>query len=690
MKQLSVKEGNRDADERRNNVMQMRRDAEEGHIEVFKRMTKCDQMTIGMGWEPQARKRNRERGKFALSVNNLLSFVKQITGKQIQNPQDITAFPLKGTTVTRARLLSGLIKHMLDEQQWERKSSIMHEMGTTLGRGFHIIDKSWATGDPVNGNLSIHSPSSYMVMPDPACRVYDYNDVYGGARYFWWDSWIPKDLVRGWFPAFKDQLDSVNYDANAQGFMSVADHITNFFSGFGGALGVFDDDTFTIDDDYCDTSLTTVDQDTLRGRNNYRVSVCYEKRWKEGGYVVFPETGQVQTFFDQATLRREQERTQQTGEAVQVVTKDGWDRPIMVPVLYRHTTIGDLYIEAIEDPFEGVMDLPCVRYAPYFNHGYEYGDVQNMIGPQIAANWGFSQALNMVKKITNSRWLVRAGLKKHKEWLTSDGDMDGVVIDRQLFGGDVEKLDGSEYAPALASCDNLTERSIEFLHRISAIQKEDPRFNNKNIPLGVVAIQEEKAQQGMATSSMRFNWTGELLGRQITNLVVQTMIYGDEEIQLVIDQEDLISPDMLEQARNVLMIAAQIDGQKRPEQPDEFDQIRLPVSIPGAETLGQQGSIQAYKSEAAAFDELMDAIDKQAKDMAIEMMLDDFRKLGMGKYGIKIALSNSSITHRLAKRVDMLELSRSLVEEGQEPIPREVKIKESDIANKEAILTGAA
>jgi len=667
MKILSTSPSNSKARKRLEKVLEDRKTAEEGNQGTFLRMQKCDRQYIGDQWDPQARDANTDKGKFALSINQIHPTVQQLLGEEVQNPRDINVLPLKGNTSTRARLLSALIKNTLDEQYFDRKSSSLYANGIITARGFFTLDKDFLSGDPTNGNLKLGAPNPFMVLPDPTSRTYDYNAIGDSPRYVFLDKWMSKEMLHLWFPKRKGDMETAQYDTSQEGFWG------GLWDSVKGTFFPQDGETFQLPDDYSDNSLEETDFAEAKARDNYRVSTMWDVRWVKGAYIQYVDTGQVQAIYDKDSRDRELARVQESGESVRIIESDGYDRPIIVPLLTRHTLVGDVLLQSIEDPFDGVMNIPVGRYAPYFRNGYEFGIVQNIIDAQMMANWSWSMVPNMIKKLANTGWMVSGGTPSDKEWLEANGDVDGVVIDRSEFAGDVQKIEQNPYPVGF---DIVAEKSLEHMARISNVRREDPTFDRKNVPGVVLAMKREASQTGSAPTQMRFNWTREMVGRMVIEYIIHSKVYSPQEIDTIVDKEDLVDPALLDKAREIIKISLGDEDLEMPVPPDETILIRLPLER-------QEAEIRAYKEEVKQFDNVMGEIDELATPIAITMLHDEMDKLGQGGYGIKVALSQSSLTYRQTKRLETIELNDSLVNSGQQPLSRKTMIAASDIVNKQ-------
>ena len=664
MKQLSTKD-----DEVKRKLLEYRQMAEEGNQAAFARMSICERYKLGDQWSQVDRSRNKDLGKHNITINQILPTVNQLVGDEVQNPRDPQVYPLRGATETRARLLSALIKYSLDAQQAARKTSAMFEDGVSTGRGYLSLDRDY-TLDQENGNLAVKHWNPFMILPDPACKAYDYNAT-GGARFVIADEWTDKDMIHAQHPGLKHELENANYESNG-----LMDWVTGAWSS------IMDwgrkTNPWEVPDDYHDTCIGEAAHGVYKAKHNYKVSQYYVKTWKKGAHIIYPETGQMRIVHDQAGVDREKERANKGRMTVQILQQDRWGRPIAVPVLTRYSMVGNVMLSAIEDPFDGVMDLPFFRFSPYFSHGYEMSLVQNLIGAQDALNWSRSMVMNIVKRLTYSLLKVGRGTPKQIAELQANLYTDNYVINESDFGN-VEKIDQASYP---ANFEQVGNMSFEDMTRISGVRREDPTFDAKNQSGKAIQAKQAAAQTGTAPQLMRFDWTRENINRQAIEHIIQGDIFTPDEIRMVVDKSDLLDPAMLDQARQTIMVTTGLEGIEEPQRPAPEEIVDLD---PGMQLKMEQD----FQAERRVYNQVMDTIDQLAEPIAIDGLIDEVQNLSQGQYGIKVALSQAAITYKQTAMLDTMAVNEALIASGHQPLSRESIIKASDLPNKEAELAAA-
>ena len=99
--------------------------------------------------------------------------------------------------------------------------------------------------------------------------------------------------------------------------------------------------------------------------------------------------------------------------------------------------------------------------------------------------------------------------------------------------------------------------------------------------------------------------------------------------------------------------------------------------------------VTQFEQQMEVFNQLVEAIDQEALPIAQARMLDEIKNMQAGRYGIKVDLSPSSPTRRIAKRIELQALTETLAASGQAPLSRKTIIDSWDIDNKEEAIAGA-
>jgi len=614
---------------------------------------------------------NEAHGKFSLTINEILPIILDIAGTEQENPLDYKVRNVKGGTQTLAEILSSLTKHVMDKSMGREKASMCFESGASIGRGILYVDIDY-TKDPLNGDLIIKELDPFMVLPDPTCKTYDYNAEQGGAKYIWVDEWEDKGKMEAAYPD-KD-LKSANFDFTSKGLWGRFTGIMCKMFGGGYALGLKDD--YRYHDEH-NTSQEELQGNVTKQTNNYRVSTCWWKEWKKGAYVQKLDDPLNYLVLTEPKDIKEAKRLAEDNENIRVIEKDRNENPLTVAILNKTVMLGDKLLEHYEDVFEGMNLYTIIRFAPYFDHGYEYPPVENLIGPQKLINYSFSALVNILKKLANSGWITGKAAQSKKEWLEDHGSEDGVVIDRSEFNNYIEKIEETKYP---AGHERVFEIGKENMREIAQVQLEVPI--RKAESGRALAIREQKSIKTKGIIFRNWNHTNILAARVIVELIRNNDIFSDDEIIEIIDEEDLIDDKILDQAKGIIINQIRNQGGKIPSQP----QPPNPIRVRNASIEMQAQMLDTFKDEMMLFQQFVEQVEQAAIPLAKEIILKLLRKVQQGRYGIKVDTSPMAPTMRMMKRLESLELDKQLIEGGRQGISRKKLIEISDVADKEEII----
>ena len=674
MKRLPVK--GKAGEKLKNELLTMRGDFEDGQKQVFERMSLCEDFVIGQQWDPDDYAYNESKRRYSLSINQILPTVMQVTGQEAQNPRDIQIKNLAANTATKCRLISALVKQAMDQQRALRKRSAMFQAGVNTGRGYIGIDRDF-TEDPERGDLSVKQGNSFLILPDPGCQDYNYNSLANGARGIICDEWVPKELIHGWWPKQQNELKAASYTSyrSDDGF---AAYVTNLFNS------VFNSGRqWEVSADYRSNPNRVRDDDqteSQRWKHSYRVSMYWYRKYKPGALMRrLDRPDQYMILLDSKAITAARDiLASDPNQPAVLYDKDRDGHPYMVPVLHKAIMVGNQLLEAWEDPFEGIHEYPWVRFSPYFNDGYEFGLVDNLIGPQQTLNASWSMAMNLIKQLANSGYKVGEAHKLWLEWLEQNGGNDGIVIPLDKFGGVVDKLEANPYPTQF---DAAAERSSQHIAEIANVRREMPAYDSKNMSGRAIIAKQTASMTGSASPFGNYDDSSEMFGVLVAKHIIQGGLYSEEEIRLLVDESDLIDQELYDKAHS--LIVASVTGQGMP--------LDMPVppdpDIAAALTFPEQKKLlEQYSYHKQVFNKLMDTIGDAAKEMSIDMLLDELPKLKYGKFAAKATLAESASTYRELKNAETMDLNELLLASGYEPIPRDILIKSTDVAYKDEIL----
>jgi hypothetical protein len=659
----------------RKRLKEWRTESESGNKSFFRRGTKSSRFKVGSQWDADDLAYQREHRKHACTVNQVLPIVNFLDGEQVRNPRDLTAVAYKGGNAVKARLLTALMKQVCDSSHGRHQQADAFDAGVTTGRGYLGIDTSYLT-DPL-GDLCLRTYGTFSVLPDPHRKRYDPNDWNDGWRYVFLDEWFPKAMIDAQYPAKKSDLAHARYGGSAEipgWFGRIVSHL---FPG---------NEAWDNHDDYRDPNQAEDPEPETRTKweDHYRVSTCYWRDWRKGAclqrvdapdwFVVLHRPQDI------ARARRLLAETEAAGEQapVQLIERDGEGRPLVVPVLMRTSMVGDVLLDHTEDPFDGTWQYPLVPFNAYFEDGYEFGVVDNLIGPQEICNWAWSMTLNIIKKLANTGWRIKKALtSSDKQWLERSGTEDGIIIDESQFGGKVEKIEPTPYP---ASFHNVTQQSSLQMREIANVRTERPEFDQKNMSGIAIARKQASSDQGAAPVFSNWDMTLEIVGGVLIEQITRRRTYSRAEILQIIDEEDLLDAELLARAKEAIITSSGLSP--------------LPPQAPPAQVLAAaQPQVQAlliaqYQQHLQAHLAAWQDVERLAPEMAVNMLLDELEEIRQGKtkFGVRSSLSESANTFREMNFAQMAALDEMLRARGEPGVPRDELIKASDVPHKEQIL----
>ena len=658
-------------------VLEWHREAEDGNRPVFKRMTKGERFKIGgrLQWDSNDLKYNDAHRKHSITINRVLPTVNFLDGQQVRNPRDLTAVAYKGGNATRARLLTALMKQIGDSSHGRHQQSMAFDNGVTTGRGYLGIDTSYLQ-DPF-GDLRRCTYGPFDVLPDACRKRYDPNDWQDGWRYVFIEEWEPKAKVDFQYPRKKDAIGAAHYGVTSRETKWFGSRIIAMTRAF-----FSNSKPWTVHDDYRDTEDDEESQTdgATKWQDHYRVTTCYWRDWRKGAYlqrVDAPDWYEVlYKDSDISYARKLLEETQ--AQNIRLIEKDNTGAALVVPVLMRTKMVGDVLLDHTEDPFDGIWQYPIVPFNAYFENGYEFGVVDNLIGPQTVCNWSWSMSLNIIRKIANPGWLIGKAQAAALEHLENHGSEDGLILQEKNYGK-VGRLDPPDYQ-GVAQLHNIADMSGTQMAEIANVRMERPEFDKKGMSGIAIGRKQASSDQGQAILFGNWDMTLEILGNIEIEHILRRKTYTREEIKQIVDDEDLIDAALLAEARKNIMAAAQIPP--------------IPPQAPPAELLAQLNPLAQtvlvtdYQQHLAAYMAAMMEVEEKAPVMAVEMLLDELKEIQQGKtkFGVKSSLSESATTFREEKFWETMALNDVLIKSGERGVGRKVLVQASDAPHKEEIL----
>lgn len=680
-------------------VIDFRADGVSGSVDFYDRLRKAEDFVIGEQWDPAVKEASRLRGKFTLTIPIVKSQIKQISGAEIQNPQDFIIENTQGGAATIAQILTALTKQAVDSERVRYEKSQAFESGISSGQGVIgvFIDK---TDDPKHANLRIERLVEHSVLVDPNTTSYNPNKSQTGAKYVIYEEWVDKEYVEAEYPDKKMELEA---RGGAQTFLGI---ITGYTTGI---------------IDWLSGRRSTKETGSFGSRERTDIEVMTKSRylkchtwWREPKKCVhwfdkreseldapFLHKDKEIAAARKATKESEEVAKIRKEEAIAVAIEQKLDRrrkevrdrieeagtPIFsieeVTAFVMHHTIriGDTFLEDRVDELNGVQMFPVVFYWPYWVNGYKSGVAEDLIGTQEEINWTHSMALNLVKQTANSGYKIKEDPSgNYAEWLKDHGGENGIVIDESKGGGKVDRIEPAKF-PAF---EVFAQQAMNNARTITGIRTEIPEKDTKALSGRAIFLKKQSEAQGSMSLFLNWNYTLAILGDLIVDIIRKNDIFSEDEIMETIDSEDLMDEKILDAAKGIVINQIRQRGEEIPQQPEPPN----PISMSQAPPEIQAQMLELYQKEMSLFEQFVGQVEQAAKPIAEEIMLKLIHSTKAGKYSTKVTSSPMSETMRAIKALEVFELQKVLIESQDIGLDGDDLIDATDVPNKEKLKLG--
>jgi len=620
--------------------------SEQEHREFMQRFRENFRFAAGGDnqWEPEDLAQLNEDGKPHLTYNEILPKLNVLVGEYVDNMMDVTVLPRRKGTATGAHILTSLAKHTSDLCGSEYEEAACFLNGITGGIGVLTWKRDYSH-DPFNGDIVIVNRWPADVIFDESAREYDH----GKSGKFVFDCW--------WWD--KQQL-ALTYPKRGKDI---------FGEGLEGPNDSFTPSGRWYDragDDYGDPGDSDVEEpDEGDGRKlRYRVRECWWRSFEKSPHIWDKEKAEL--------IRL----TPKTLERARVLAMRAPHRFVIrdhiSPVLHKTVQAGRLILEDIDDPLGvQISRIPYARFCPYWLGGYIMGAVDNAKDPQREVNKRMSQVLHILNQTANIPWLNKNGSADEEDL------EDAARIAKVINYTDVkpEQGDPPRFPEGHAQ---LAAMNSDIIGRVMGV-REPMEGGVESKDQSGVAIQLRQ-NQGLKMAKPIFNnfrQTRQLTYEGVVEMIRYTDVYSEAEIRQIVDEEDLIDAKMLNDAAREV-------GQP-PQPPKMPDQAAMAyVAERAAEPRYRQLALAVESESQRAteqFEQQQQQYQQAVQQRAQQMLLEQIKQIGTGRYGIQVSQSPNAPTLRLAHFQQLLNARR----EGM-AIPDDVIIEASDWPNKEKII----
>jgi hypothetical protein len=614
-------------------------DKSTGRSEWYRRAVTGREFYRGIQWDEADKSLLEDAGRPALTINHVLPTVNFLEGFQRQNRKDITAKPTKNGTAAVAQALSALVKNVMDNGGNLAVSTCFHN-GITTGKGWIRVKRVYDR-DPISGELKVESVNPVLVWEDPNATEYDVSS----ARFIAVTEYMDKERCKAQWPKkagdFATDTTLLSASSGQQG--TNAAEISGYM--FGPAS----------DNEHGDIL-----------KNRYPVTECWFREWFLTKCIVDRKSGKIEPL--QSKDDKDIAQTLTSMDAQRFVQKE-----LLRPKLWKAMIVGRTLVDLVEDPLNGITDFPIVRFCAYFDEGYVFGVVDNIVCPQQEENKRRSQVLHNLNQTANSGYKV-ARLPDGDTELQQFGSKPGMVIPLDKYGGTVEKIEPSAISAGHMTLATMAAEDIREITGVANMMGYDSQQKESGRALGL------RQSQGMTIQAAVFDNMDQTL-LQLGNVLVEMIrgkdadgnaVFTDEEIAAVCEEENLTATVYRKKVMETL---------PQPPQPPTPEAAQIGASLAAAPEVQVLGQLQ-HQQRMEEYQKAMQVYAQTVEAAARELFLSDLRNMDAGRYQVAVSLSPTSPTQRMATFAEMVEINNAypgII--GPEPL-----IKASDLANKEDVL----
>jgi len=484
-------------------------EAEDGNAAWVARAVKNYDFYCGKQWSAAAIAKLNKEKRPHLTINHILSTLNLLSGMERENRNDVMVYPRKGGKQIVADVFTGLAKHTMDLSNGEFEQSTQFLDGSIGGKGWLGMDISYDK-DIINGDITLRRRSFLDIKEDPNCKTYDLNK---SAKYIIDSMWGDKEMIQLNYPKKADDIESYLSDYRGRDSTAPAKM----------------------------TDEITLDPTKYR----YRLKETWWKSYKKQLYLVdktnlqFIPVHKSQEAVFEALLRADRKMAELEKRPLRY---NNIER--VIPVMNVTTTLGDILLENIEDPFSGLTMFPFLRFCPYWADGYIFGVTDNLISPQEEINKTSSDILHILSRTANTGWINKVIGGAKKAVLEAFGSKPGIVVDYTQTKP--EKIEPN------------TVPSGHFAHKQDQVTsfKDISGVNTANLgqgskeESGVAMLRRQK--QGEVVSKVvfdNFKLTQQIFGETLVELIRHTNVYSPPEIaEICIEDKIKVDPSQLLQA----------------------------------------------------------------------------------------------------------------------------------------------
>jgi len=565
-------------------------------------------------WTEQQKIAFLNQGKPCLVFNQILPIINYLTSVERDNRKDSKVVPRRGGYDSVAELATALNKYTMDQCNGDFIKSDVFLNGIRGVVGYFKLSICY-DNEPVTGEIVLESRPPLAVRVDPCCTVYDINDR-NGAQFVIDQQYVARDRLQSLYPDKKQELEQAIDDYLGNRNRGILKRTVDYLLGH----EVYDEDNDEV----------LFDRD-LFNQWRCRVTETYFKEYVSRTMVVDKRT------FDVRWLDPKNKEQARQIEDVKILAGthpdifEVKDKQSMA-LLHKTVRVGDLLLEHVEDPFNGCSLYPIIPFSPLGQTQYDMGIVDNLVGPQDELNKRMTNAVHILNQTANGGWIAgNLADEEAKKILLEFGSSPNAVLDISKYGGTLEKIQPNQLSVGHIQLQGMDKNYME---EISGVTGSSRGYEPNRQESG--RLYQQKVKQSLSTNQViydRFDYSVQILYTTLTEYTRRTGIFVPEEVYKIIDDEQLLTEDILEGARQQIM------QQFPPTAPP--DQMLLMQMSPEHQAIFMQEHLKNME-------QYQQWLGPQAVELAKKKLWEQFGAYHTNKYSVKVIQSPNAPTTQMS------------------------------------------
>ena len=434
-------------------------------------------------WTEEFMAQMQREGKPCLKFNEILPVINYLTSIERDNRKDIKVVERRGGYACAAELLTELSKHIMDMCDGDFIKSEVFINGIKSCLGWYKLEIDFDR-EPVTGQIIMRSRPSLAVRSDPTCLSYDLNDVKSGAMFVIDSEYIARDKLKAMYPKKAKDIDAaIEGHISGRGRSMVAKAVDFLFN-----ITPSEGDTEVLfDHDIMQRWRARVSETWIR---EYvpRTLVCDKRKWEV--WWLDPKKKE-----DGLNIEKAEKLANDYPDIFIIKEKQS------MPLLHKVVRVGDLLLEHVEDPYNGMHLFPLIPFSPFGEDQYDMGVVDNLVGPQDEVNKRMTNATHILNSTANGGVII--GKENHPGYintLRSFGSSPNFVVELDKCGGRFEKIKPN---PAPVGHLELVGRDRNFIEEIGGVSSSSRGMDPARQESG--RLYRAKVQQSLAANQIIFD-----------------------------------------------------------------------------------------------------------------------------------------------------------------------------------------